>query len=153
MIWRHTFLITALALAGCSHTLREGELLAPYAAVMKPVPEGESRIYLLAAIPGTLVFEDDCVLLRRMDGMLVLPVFEAGTTAGADSTGAWLHDPVSGETFRHRARINGGGGSAGETVSQLERRNVLQQRVPTRCREAMQADAVVILNPGLEPAG
>ncbi|MEH6759226.1 MAG: hypothetical protein V7676_17215 [Parasphingorhabdus sp.] len=131
---------------------KTSKLESPYLAVLKPVPTGQSRIYLLAGIPGKIIIANNCVLFERLDRNIVLPVFEVGMTGGVDEKGAWLFDPVSNEYFRDKARVYGGGGGSGETIAELSARHVLQHRVPQRCSNALDIDTVVILNPGLKPA-
>ncbi len=121
----------------------------PYVAVQKAVPDGENRIYLTAALPGRIMMTDDCVLFERLDGEIVLPVFENGVATGRDNNGAWLYDPVSEQYFRHQTKIIAGGGGGGETISELYRRNVLQHTVPDRCTSALTEDAALMFNPGL----
>ena len=122
---------------------------APYVAVQKKLPQDENRIYLLAALPGRVVIAGDCVLFERLDGEIVLPVFEHGVAAGRDQHGAWIYDPFSEQYFRHRSKVVAGGGGSVETVAQMERRRVLQKAVPGRCRSAVTQDTALVLNPGL----
>ena len=122
---------------------------APYVAVQKQLPQGENRIYLLAALPGRVVIAEDCVLFERLDGEIVLPVFEHGVVAGRDRHGAWIYDPFSEQYFRHRTKVIAGGGGSGETITQMERRRVLQKAVPGRCKSAVTQDTALVLNPGL----
>ncbi|HCS17639.1 MAG TPA: hypothetical protein DIW45_07550, partial [Erythrobacter sp.] len=63
---------------------------APYVAVQKQLTKDENRIYLLAALPGRIVIVENCVLFERLDGAVVLPVFEYGVVAGRDRYGAWV---------------------------------------------------------------
>ena len=123
---------------------------APYVAVQKPLPEGEDRIYLLAAIPGRVTIVRDCVLFERFDGTVVLPVFENGIVAGRDRHGSWVYDPFSDQYFRDRMEVIAGGGGSGETIAQLKRRHVLHKAVPERCKSAVTQDTVLFVNPGLE---
>lgn len=125
--------------------------VAPYLAVQKPVPEGEDRIYLLAAIPGRIVIRNDCVLFERMDAAIVLPVFESGMRVGIDERGAWLFDPVSKAYFRDGSRVAAGGGGS-ETIEHIDRRNILARPVPARCVASLSADVALVLNPGIEAA-
>lgn len=122
---------------------------APYVAVQKQLPQDENRIYLLAALPGHVVIAENCVLFERLDGEIVLPVFEHGVVAGRDRHGAWIYDPFSEQYFRHSTKVIAGGGGSGETIAQMERRRVLQKAVPGRCKSAVTQDTALVLNPGL----
>lgn len=124
---------------------------APYLAVQKPVPPGQDRIYLLASIPGRILIRNDCVLFERMDGAVVLPVFESGTGAGTDRRGAWVFDPYSSAHSRDGSRVAAGGGG-GETIEDLRRRNILAKPIPRRCLESLSVQSAIVLNPGIEPA-
>lgn len=124
----------------------------PYIAVQKQVPADENRILLLAALPGRVVIIDDCVLFERLDGAVVLPVFDYGVITGRDRHGAWVYDPVSEQYFRHRTKVFAGGGGSGETIAALQRRNVLQRAVPQRCSSAVPDKLALTLNPGLNAA-
>jgi len=122
---------------------------APYVAVQKQLTKDENRIYLLAALPGRIVIVENCVLFERLDGAVVLPVFEYGVVAGRDRYGAWVYDPFSEEYFRDRTKVFAGGGGSGETTAELRKRNVLQRAVPERCSSAITDNVVLTLNPGL----
>ena len=147
--------IVALALSvvlGSCASGPQGEGEPPYIARMKPVPEGQSRIYLLANIPARLTIRNDCVLFTALDGKLVLPVFERTVTAGRDGEGPWIHDAISDARFRDGDRIDAGGGSSGEGVADLRKRRVLIDHVPERCINAMTRDAAPVINPGMQHA-
>ena len=122
----------------------------PYVAVQKQLPQDENRIYLLAALPGHIVIAENCVLFKRLDGEIVLPVFEHGVVAGRDRHGAWIYDPFLEQYFRHSTKVIAGGGGSGETIAQMERRRVLPKAVPGRCRSAVTQDTALFLNPGLK---
>lgn len=147
----------ACCLPGCASTPQVAPAspsprTSPYIAVQKPVPDNQNRIYLLAGIPGRIVIAQQCVLFERLDGSIVLPVFEHGVVAGQDQRGSWIYDPYSKRYFRHRARVAAGGGGSGETIAGLEERNVLQHPVPKRCVSAVTKDVALMLNPGLKKA-
>ncbi len=107
------------------------------------------RRYLLAELPGRVVIVEDCVLFERLDGAVVLPVFEYWVDAGRDRHGAWVYDPFTEQYFRDRTKVLAGGGGSGETIAELGNRYVLQRAVPERCSSAITANVVLTLNPGL----
>lgn len=146
-----SIVFSALSLTACATVQIPGEPKGSplYAAVQLPLAPDDNRIYLLAALPGRIVFRNDCVLFERLDRKLVLPIFEAGVIAGRDAHGGWLYDPVSQEFFRNGTKVYAGGGGSPDTVRQALRTLRLQRAIPARCREAVDDDAALILNPGL----
>ena len=107
------------------------------------------RRYLLAELPGRVVIVEDCVLFERLDGAVVLPVFEYWVDAGRDRHGAWVYDPFTEQYFRDRTKVLAEGGGSGATIAELGNRYVLQRAVPERCSSAITANVVLTWNPGL----
>ena len=142
-------MLAALAVAGCS-TMTGSTVDAPYIARMKPVPEGQHRIYLTGSIPARLHIREDCVLFENLGGYLILPVFEATVTAGRDAYGPWVHDATTNVYFRDGDRVLAGGGESDSGLDALKKRRVLQERVPDRCKAAMTRDSVPVIIPGME---
>ena len=122
---------------------------APYAAVQNPLPADDNRIYLAGASAGRITIRDDCILFERLNGDVVLPVFEHGVTAGRDARGGWLYDPESGQYFRDGTKVRVGGGGEGESVAALSARLSLAQPVPARCSAALTRDVTHVMNPGI----
>ncbi|KLE35204.1 hypothetical protein [Aurantiacibacter luteus] len=92
---------------------------------------------------------NDCVLFARLNGSVVLPVFEDGVVTGRDARGPWLYDPASEEYFRDGTKVRVGGGGPGESIAALSARVSLAQPVPARCLDGMTQDETHVLNPGI----